>query len=242
MNVAMTGFTEGLPASVPPLQAAGIDGILILLAIAIGSAVMEWLKKRKEAGQSESPTEGLETPPASRRGATPPAPPLARPRPAAASNWEEELRRLLSGEPTVTEPPPAAREAPRAPVRTPADRTSGGLPPPVITGAPSPRRGPTPVEPMIRQAEAAQERRYALQEAAAKTRQRAAELQERVAERKKPLEGVTSRRLITVPSVQRRALSPTAARALAMFRDPSSARQAMIAKFVLGRPKALDAE
>src|SRR5213076_1223173 len=82
------------PNAPPAPSLAALDTFWVVLAILIGTGINEWLKKRKQAtGAGPGPTES--------------APPTA-PRPVSTSNWEEELRRLLSGEAPAAKPPPAA--------------------------------------------------------------------------------------------------------------------------------------
>ena len=65
-----------------------IENFWIIFALIIGSAIWEWIKRRSQShdtgpDESQSPRRTTTTPPA------------ATPRPAATSDWEAELRRLL---------------------------------------------------------------------------------------------------------------------------------------------------
>src|SRR6266550_7660776 len=95
--------TSGV-TSIPVL--GDIDKIWILVAIGIGSIIVEWLKKKKPPGETASTDEAE-----SHRSTThtPSRPAASRP---ATSNWEEELRRLLGGEPPVARPPPVPTSQP----------------------------------------------------------------------------------------------------------------------------------
>src|SRR5437867_11715619 len=77
-----------------------IDKFWILVAIGIGSIIVEWLKKKKPPDETASTDEAEShhsTTPTPTPTATTTSRPAA-PRPAATRDWEEELRRLLSGE------------------------------------------------------------------------------------------------------------------------------------------------
>src|SRR6266496_1210433 len=102
MLAASAILTRDLSGAPAPLSAA-IDTFWIVLAVIIGSAVNEWLKKRKQArGAGPLPMESAPPPSAQRGTTTPKAPP-----PLTTSDWEEELRRLLSGQPPLVRPPPS---------------------------------------------------------------------------------------------------------------------------------------
>ena len=127
--LAMSGAT-----SIPIL--GDIDKIWILVAIGVGSIIVEWLKKKKPPGDTPSTDEAE-----SHRSTTPTPTPTptsrpAAPRRAATSDWEEELRRLLSGEPPVVRPPPVPTPQP-SPVPPPVR--------PVVIHAPKPVPAPSPI-------------------------------------------------------------------------------------------------
>lgn len=100
----------------------------IFLLIAGGSALFNWLQKRKEAAE-----EWKDLPPPNR-----PAPPRDRSSPPPASqpakttNWEEELKRMLEGTvPTTRTPPPPPVVVPER-----------NVPPPIPRPTPPPRSEP----------------------------------------------------------------------------------------------------
>src|SRR5688572_28603403 len=93
-----------------------MEQLLIFLVVALGSLISGYLqkKKRREAEEAE------------RRMGNPEGTPPALPRPATARDWQEELRRMLQGEPPepavppkIPAPPPAAPPM-RKPVTPPA--------------------------------------------------------------------------------------------------------------------------
>lgn len=107
------------------MLAAGIESFLIFLLIAGGSALFNWLKKR---GEKENDWSEAELPRPTRRESTlerGSPPPISQPT-KKATNWEEELRRMLEGTVPTTQnptPPPIIiqeRKAPPAIPRQPA--------------------------------------------------------------------------------------------------------------------------
>ena len=218
-----------------------IDNFWILLALVIGSAIWEWLKKKGQTEQTRSGHGEPESPhstSAPHRPAT--APPAASPHPAT-SEWEKELRRLLGGEPPVAKPPPIARP----PVR------------PVILHEPGPSRSPRPVvaaapvartvPPRLAESRIAEaERSVVVQlpalEESTTAYQRASHLHEGVAERLKRVEEITEHHLGKVPALLRPNLSAETAQTISLVRHPRTARQAMIASLIFGPPRALEGE
>src|SRR3989442_365084 len=234
--LAMSGAT-----SIPIL--GDIDKIWILVAIGIGSIIVEWLKKKKPPGEPGS-TEEEE----SRRSTTSTTsrPPASRP--AATSDWEEELRRLLGGEPPVAKPPPVPTPQPTA------------APPPirlVVIQAPRPVPAPSPVTsapPVVRSippplagtAKAETKKRVEVQLPTLKepvtAHQRASLLQAQGIERLKHVEEMTERHLASVPRPHRATVSPDAVRTIALIRNRHTVRQAIVAAMIFGAPKGLENE
>ena len=215
-----------------------IENFWIVLAVIIGSAVWEWIKKRSasrqagpEAGESRSPDS------ASAPGPTTATAPAAPPRPSMAANWEEELRRLLSGETATPKPPPAAAPPIRPVViqqEHPASRPVS-VPPPVRPLAPSP-----PAQPRMVAAHTAPDLPVLTESRTAY--QRASHLPDEVAQHLKRVDQMVERHLIKPPAAHRQAVSVEAARTISMIRNPATARQAIIASIVFGPPKALERE
>ena len=217
-----------------------IDNFWIIIALVIGSAIWEWLKKKGQSEQTGSAS-GESEPPHSpsvprRTTTTPPAPAQ---RPAATRNWEEELRRLLSGEEPPPKPPPEA-ERPFQPVTIEQPHSA---PPPLIARPPLEKYAPPPrAAPRM----AAAERAVAVQLPAltesTTSYRRASHLHEETGERLKRVEEMTERHLIKVPTANRQPVSIEAACAISTIRNPGTARQAVIASLVFGPPKALEGE
>ena len=212
-----------------------IDKFWIFLAIAIGTIIVEWLKKRHSPGEPGS-TDETETYRPTTSTPSRPSPPDARP--AATSDWEEELRRLLGGKPSEAKPPP---------IRTPEPATA---PPsrPVVIQAPKPvlqipRSVPPPLAgTFMAEAERSVEVRLPTLKESASAYQRASHLQEQVIEHLKHVEAMTERHQARVPTAHRQAVSTDAVRSIALIRNRTTARQAIIASLVFGPPKALENE
>jgi len=198
-----------------------IDNFWILLALVIGSAIWEWLKKKgqtEQTGSGHGEPESPHSTSAPHRPAT--APPAASPHPAT-SEWEKELRRLLGGE-----PPGPSRS-----------------PPPVVTAAPVARTVPPRLaESRIAEAERSVVVQLPALEDSTTAFQRASHLHEGVAERLKRVEEITEHHLGKVPALLRPNLSAETAQTISLVRHPRTARQAMIASLIFGPPRALEGE
>ena len=233
--------TMSAPTGEPIL--ADLDKIWIFVAIAIGSIIVEWLKKKNQPGETDSTTDDAES-------RQPTISTTSRPtgtRPSSTSDWEEELRRLLGGEPPVAKPP-VPRSQP-TPVPPPIQ--------PIVIQAPSPVAGHPPVTdaPQAIQSVPPRLARTAMLEAekmveiqlptlkeSGKVYQRASHLQEQVVERLKHVEEMTTRHLARVPTAHRSTVSPDAIQTIALIRNRNTVRQAIIAGLILGTPKGLENE
>src|SRR5207247_973276 len=75
----------------------------------LGSAIWKWLKKKGQSQQTDprnDESQPSRSPAPPRRATT--TPPSSAPRPVATIEWEQELRRLLTGEAPRPKPPPVA--------------------------------------------------------------------------------------------------------------------------------------
>jgi hypothetical protein len=220
-----------------PTQAA-IDAYwIIITALVIGSAIVDWLKKRGQKDEAGSLDQS--GPAAPLRRGTPAAPPPS-PRPVTTSNWEEELRRLLSGEPPVTKPPPPP--PPVQPVIISAPASPPVMPSPVIV-----KRQPPPppvhvIRPHVEEAAEAPAVSLAKLEQSAGAYRRASQLHEAVGEHLRQVDAMTERHLAMAPVTRPRGVSSDLAKFIASLRDPGTARQAIAASIILGPPKALETE
>ncbi len=230
---SILGGTPGTPLL------AALDTIWILLAIAIGSAVNEWLKKRRQADKTDSRPMESDLP-QPRGPTTQPTRRPALPRPSATSDWEEELRRLLGGEPPVVEPPPVA-PPPLRPVIIPEPKPSSP-PRPGVAAPPAARTPPPLAESRIVEAEKQVEVQLPALQESVSAYQRASHLHEGVAEHLKRVEEMTEHHLGKVPTVHRPSFSTETAQTISLIRNPRTARQAVVATLIFGMPKALERE
>ena len=242
---------------------AAFDSFWVVVAIGIGSAIYNWLQKRNEAGNDQEAQ-----PPSSPRGIndvrTPAATPHAIPRgepsqrrqsPTRTSqpaprqtksvSWEEELRRLLEGDAPVAPPPPP-------PVFVVEKKPPALAPPPARVRPVVEQLPPAPIRPLVtltesasayQRAEQLDKRvethmgRVASMAEAASAFQKASGLDVAVADR---MSKVTGQHVAQAAVVKHKTDSPEVAQVVSLFRNPRTARQAIIASFIIGPPKALE--
>jgi hypothetical protein len=232
----------------PGMLALGMEGFLIFLVIAGVSAVAEWLKKKRQREQEGDPSETeWSPPPVSPGGVSTPATgadgkPL--------SQWEEEIRRMLNGLDPQTQVPP--------PLPPP--------PPPIVRQAPPPVYQTRPVVVAVEEGESEEpvptylssmERPDSAYRRAAGLEQtvdgrmatasslgsatdawnRAGSIDARVRAR---LSEASNFLQHAPPGKVNRSRSAEVEQLVAAFRNPATARQAFVASFVLGPPKALE--
>ena len=212
-----------------------MENLIILVAIAVISGLHSWWKKR-QGGAAEEEDDDSPLPPR-RPGA--PQPGTTPPRPnSPASSWEEELRRMLQGEPAQTPAPPPLR------------------PPPVIVAAPPPL--PATPRPAVRQPAAPLP--YLAhsnipvplegdeEETGLAVKMPSLEQSAQAFLRRSSVESMAVARLQqadkqvamhTPAQLRSRGISPDAQRAVALLRDRNSQRSAILASVILGPPKAL---
>jgi len=210
---------------------AAIGSFWILLILVVGSALVDWLKKRNESKRADS----TGTPPTPRAGDPNQAPTETR------GDWEEELRRLLGAEPP--RPVPPVVKPPPIPIPAAAPRPRLDVPPkprppipvhepahmariePEFAGA---RKVATIQMPGLRESSVAYEH--------------AAQLPEQVARHLKDVTAGTEQpgtRVEVIPTDS----SPSDIRAMiSLLRAPGTARQAIIATVILGTPKGISFE
>lgn len=227
------------------LLALGIEGFLIFLVIAGISAVAEWLKKKRQRTESKEDASGRDwsTP----VGQSQPSAPATNAEGKPLSQWEEEIRRMLQGMdphppvPPPLPPPPIVRQTP-PPIyqsRPVVVEDEGVSEEPVPTYLSSME---TPDSAYQRGAELEQTVDGRLAKAsslggAAEAWNRAGSIDERAQARLSQASQFLQRSQSEKVDKQR---SKEAERLVAAFRNPVTARQAIIASFVLGPPKALE--
>jgi hypothetical protein len=207
-----------------------MEALLIIILLMLLSAVSNWLKKRGQPDETEmwpDETEPRDPRSPSRR----PGPPEGGEGRPVTRSWEEELRRLLEGE---SRPP--QREGRPAPVPPPLR--------PVIVTTHEPahaRPAPSPVADAAGRPSTIQ----TIGEVAL-AKMRTHELKRRASEEVARAEKQIGRRLFKPATIARVAgargnlTSNEIVQARSWFRSPESARQAVIASVILGKPRGLE--
>jgi hypothetical protein len=205
------------------------ESLLVFLGLILISAISNWLKQKRQSDHPDSPAHPELRPrpyPPRRAAAMPPV--TAPPAPPKRTSWEEEMRRLLGGEPETIQPP-ALPSPPPTPRAAPEAREIGA-PMPALQIPPR-----TPVEESPNLELITRKLELARMAESAQAYQIGQQVPEQIAER---LQQVDSQ--IALPGHGRRGVSPERSRGLNIVRDQSSARQAFIATLVFGPPKALE--
>ena len=223
---------------------AAIDNIWVMLAIVVISALSSWFQKRNQKDGQAEPWGGEDDETYRQRtgGSTPPAP-----NPNQPLNWEEELKRLLEGKPpldgtagTPPPPPPIVRRVPAPPpLPETVSRESEGIDEESITS----REGSSPWQDVALDSQPPPTKSLANLEHTTQAYQRASKLHETVAARMRHVDEQTEKHgkpLAASRAVRRDVGSPDARAVVALLRQPATARQALLASFVLAPPKALE--
>ena len=199
--------------------ASGWEALVTLFVIVTITIISSWLKKKQQA---EEDSDSWPQRPAAPRPPMPqrraPGQPEAAP-PSQPASWEEELRRLLQGEPEEAPPPPVIiRPAPQ-PSRTP---------PPI------PRAQPARAPHLDEQDVGLPVKLSGLTQSVEAYR-KASQLDKKVEQH---LRGVEQRVVAHAPAQQLKTSSPELERVRAMMHGRESIRSAVIASVILGPPKA----
>lgn len=224
---------------------AALDSqILVMLAVVVISAISSWLQKRNQKDGQAEPWGGEDDAlyRQQRTGGNP-----STPNPNQPLNWEEELKRLLDGKPPLdgtvaTPPPPPPPIVRRAPAPPPlpetVSRESQGLDEESIASreASSPWSEksydslPEPTKPL------------ATLEQSTHTYQRLAQFHENVAAHMHRVDAQLEKhgQPLRAPTPASRAVNADARAVVALLRRPATARQALLASFVLAPPKAFE--
>lgn len=226
------------------------ESILFVVVLLLLSGISNWLQKRRQSNGEETPgrapeADGLPAPPTIRRGVptSRPNPPTA-PAPSSRS-WEEELRRLLEGEPPVITAPPPAPPTPPPPTPTGRPVTQAR---PVVVVTPVPPR-PTPVPaprppqlPVVVSAEleGGAPAVLARMEQSEAAMSRAGQLHADVARRLRRVDEMTARHEVRTVGDRVAVRSAEARAARVLLQNPRTARQAIVASVLLGAPKAFE--
>ena len=224
---------------------AAIDNIWVMLAIVVISALSSWFQKRNQKDGQAEPWGGEdeETSRQQRSGGNTSAPNSNQP-----LNWEEELKRLLEGKPPLDStasspppmPPPIVRRVPPPPsLPQKVSRESQGVDEESIAS----REGSSPWSDTSYDSLPEPTKPLANLEHTTQAYQRATKLHETVAARMRHVNEQTEKhgRPLAATRVVRRDIgSPDARAVVALLRQPATARQALLASFVLAPPKALE--
>ena len=197
------------------------EKLIFLVVVVVISILSSWWKKKRGEPEDESnpwpgypPRHKPQAPPAGR-----PAPP---PSPSQASNWEEELRRLLQGEESARPAPPPVVVQQSRPAPPP-------LPPPV----PASR----PVNALESDPDMDKGLAVPSLEQSAQAFLRASQIETKVAAHMQRVD----QQVTTHQKVSLKKVAPPAIRqAIGLVRNRQSQRAAIIAGLILGPPKAME--
>ena len=228
---------------VPSGLLAVIDNIWVMLAIVVISALSSGFQQRNQKDGQAEPWGGEdEENSRSQRSAGGNS---SAPNPNQPLNWEEELKRLLEGKPPLdstasTPPPPIVHRVPPPPlVPQKVARESQGIDEESIAS----RESSSPWQDTSYDSLPEPTKPLAHLEHNTQAYQRATHLHETVAARMRHAGELTEKhgRPLAASRVVRRDIgSPDARAVVALLRQPASARQALLASFVLAPPKALE--
>lgn len=198
------------------------DSIIATIVILLLTALGNWLQKKKEGStEDESPPP---LPP--NRRTPPPASPASAPR-IPSHNWQDDLRRVLQGEPVLV----PKSSGPARPV--PPPRPAASPPPPV----PRPPHGPVAhAEPLAKDLPALSHSEFGNASAAY---ERARQLHEHTAHHLKAVSDPAQWGAHDTQQVGGSRPSKELSRVLALLRQPRGMRQAVIAATIIGPPKGL---
>jgi hypothetical protein len=208
-----------------------MDSLVTALVLLVVSALATWMKKKGATpGPDDSSSDTPQMPP-----------PVNQPRP---TRWEDELRRLLEGQPQapppmrpppMRPPPPLARPQPRQTTSARPTVIRPVLVPPEIRPVLSPPR-PTPSPAAVGSSIEVSATQLAPLTQSREAYERASQLDKSVAAH---IDRVTGQRVLAT-NVIRRAASPEIVQAVSFFKTARNARQAVIASLILGPPRSLE--
>lgn len=231
---------------VPSGLLAAIDTqVWVMLAVVVISAFSSWVKKRYQKDEHGEPWGGEDD--ENYRPQRPGGGSTSAPNPNQPLNWEEELKRLLEGKPPLDStvstppppPPPIIRRTPPPPLPEKVSRESEGIDEESIAS----RESSSPWQDTSYDSLPEPTKPLAHLEHTTQAYQRATQLHETVAARMRHVDEQTEkhgRPLAAHRLIRRDTGSPDARAVVALLRRPSTARQALLASFVLAPPKALE--
>lgn len=216
--------------------------ILVMLAVVVISAISSWLQKRNQKDGRAEPWGGEddETYRQQRTGSNP-----STSNPSQPLNWEEELKRLLEGKPpldgtagTPPPPPPAVRRVPPSLPAETVSRESEGIAEESIAS----REGSSPWQDTSYDSLPEPTKPLATLEHSTQAYQRIAQFHENVAAHMHRVDAQVEKhgQPLRAPAHASRAINADARAVVTLLRRPATARQALLASFVLAPPKALE--
>jgi hypothetical protein len=217
------------------------DNPYVILAIVIISAISSWLQNRNKKPNQAEPWGGEDD-----ESYKPYQQPAGTGTPNQPLNWEEELKRLLEGKPPLDQtagvpppPPPIVRRVEPPPMPEPVARESQGVDEESLASRESSSpwsevaldSQPEPTKPLARMEESHQ------------ASQRIAHFHESVAAHMHRVDAQVEKhgQPLHAPKPALRPVNADARTVVALLRQPATARQALLASFVLAPPKALEA-
>ncbi len=217
------------------MLAVGFDTLFAVLVFVIIAGLSSWLKKKQRADEDNG---SLSSRPSSASRNPQRRPPPMASSPPRATSWEDELRRLLQGEPEApATPPPVIVSSAPPPQLHPQPGAS--LRPPTLPAARTPRRAPIrptrPLEVALTVSSSGFQEGMKAQEIQEKTK----ELDRQVQKQMRML-GEHLRHQTAEMEAPKAAAERLLARA--MLRDRQSIRAAMVVSAILGPPKALEGQ
>ena len=220
-----------------PLLADG-QPLWLLLLIVLGSAIVDWFKKR---AASANPDSSPEKPAPRSQAKSVPPPSTSTPSPPV-TNWEEELRKLLG----VEQPPPKPTPAPPPPPLVPRTIDVRPKPPPPLVVVPAvPDRRPAPlakIDPQFLEARRVATVQLPDLRESSTTYLQASRMPDQVTDQLKKVDQQTEQHLVrAVPTLSR--FNPIeVSSVVSLLRRPETARQGIIASVILAPPKGLGLE
>lgn len=199
-----------------------MEKLIFVAVIAVLSILHSWWKKRQEAAESQAEEVQSDRPPRTPGGR------VQTPRPSTASNWEEELRRLLQGE-------EVQRPVPRPVILSPSPMAPPPLPVPSV-------RRPAPEPVFASQSDPDMDIglpvRMPTMADSAQAFLRASNIEAKVAAHMQRAD----QQVASHPKfVLKREASPEVRQAVSLVRNRQSQRAVILAGIILGPPKAMEA-
>lgn len=218
------------------------DNPYVILAIVIISAITSWVQSRNKKDERAEPWGGEDD-----ENYKPYQQPSGTSAPNQPLNWEEELKRLLEGKPPLDgtvgapppPPPPIIRRAEPPPLPEPVARESEGVDEESLAS----RESSSPWSDTAYDSLPEPTKSLAHFEQSTQAQHRIAQFHETVAAHMHRVDAQVEKhgQPVHAPRPAARAINADVRAVVGSLRRPATARQALIASFVLAPPKALEA-